>query len=185
MELGEILARTGAKSTSFEPSSGRSYGALTSSDIAAAVGTIRNKDASALVIAKYIDQDPHKFPVNKLTTRYRHVCTHTMKRPDTIKKLAYAAIKFYIRSPRCRRCHGHAKEWDKESLCFIPCTRCLGNGASSASVREIGRLSGMSRSKLKDSHVRCFWEMHEILCIWESIAAGQIKKALRNTDRPS
>ena len=179
MELGEILSRTGAKSTSFEPNTGKNYGALTSSDIAAAIATVRNRCASALVVAKYIDNDPHKFPVAALTTEYRHVYLHTLKRLDTIHKLAYAVLKFYIRAPRCRRCHGHAIEWDKESLCFIPCRRCRGNGDRTASVREIARLSGMSRSKLKDAHVRCFWEMHEILCTWEAVASGQIKKALR------
>jgi len=179
MELGEILARTGAKSTSFEPHSGRSYGALTSSDIAAAIGTIRNKDASALIVAKYIDQSPARFPLHALTSKYHHVCTQTLKRVDTIDKLASAALKFYIRSPRCHRCHGHAEQWDKRELEFIPCKQCSGSGARPASVREIARLSGMSRSKLKDSHVRCFWEMHEILCTWEAIAAGGIKRALR------
>ena len=179
MELGEILARTGAKSINFEAHSGRSYGALTSSDIAAAIGTIRNKDASALIVAKYIDQSPLRFPLHVLTSKYHHVCTQTLKRVDTIDKLANAAVRFYIRSPRCRRCHGHAKEWDKEALDFIPCKTCTGTGSRSASVREIARLSGMSRSKLKNSHVRCFWEMHEILCTWEAIAAGGIKRALR------
>jgi hypothetical protein len=179
MELGEILARTGAKSTGFEPNSGRSHGAVTSSDIAAAIGTIRNKDASALVIAKYIDQSPARFPVSALISKYHYACEHTIKRVDTIAKLASAALKFYIKAPHCRRCHGHAEQWDKRALEFVPCKTCLGSGSRTASVREIARLSGMSRSKLKKSHVRCFWEMHEILCTWESIAASQIKRALR------
>ena len=179
MELGEILARTGAKSINFGAHSGRSYGALTSSDIAAAIGTIRNKDASALVIAKYIDQSPARFPIRALITRYHHVCTHPLKRIDTVEKIATAAATFYVKAPRCSRCHGHAKEWDKKELRFIPCKSCLGHGGRPASVREIARLSGMSRSKLKDSHVRGFWEMHQILSIWESIAAGQVKRALR------
>ena len=179
MELGEILSRTGPKSTTFGLTSGASYGSLTSSDIAAAIGAVRSREATALVVAKYIDHRPDKFPIRMLTTEYKHRFTHTLKRADTIVKLANAAIHFYIRSPRCNRCHGYAKEWNKKELCFIPCTSCLGTGARSSSVREVARLSGMSRSKLKDCHIRCFWEMHEVVCIWEDIASHQIKRALR------
>jgi hypothetical protein len=179
MELGEIISRTGPKTTDFTSTSGASYGALTSSDIAAAIGTIKSAEAQALVVAKYIDHSAARFPLNMLISRYRYRETHSLRRIDTIQKLAIAALQFYITSPRCRRCHGYAHEWDRKELCFVPCPSCLGSGAGVLSVREIARLSGMSRSKLNDAHLCCFWRMHEILSIWEDIAAHDIRKSLK------
>ena len=178
-ELGEVLARMGAGSQSFEPKTSPVYGAITPADIAAAVGTVRVKSAAALVQAKYIDHDPARFNTDLLVRRYQYTCTHRMRRIDTIEKLAGASVKFYFREPRCRKCRGYTQEWDSKALQFIPCTSCAGTGGRAASVREIAKLSGMSRSKLKTAHVRCFWEMHQILTIWESIASAQIRRALR------
>jgi hypothetical protein len=173
------LVRLGAGTTSFEPKTSPSHGGLTSADIAAAIGTVRNRKASLLVQAKYIDSDPHKFPIETLVTEYYRVATQHHRRVDTVRKIAYAAIKFYIRSPRCRTCRGGGEEWDHTELKFVSCQTCSGMGNKVPSNREIASLSGMSRSKVRDVHVRCFWEMHQILSTWEAVAAGQIKRALR------
>jgi hypothetical protein len=185
MELGEIISRTNAGTSSFEPKTSPVHGAFTASDIAAAIASVRSKPAADLVLAKYVDQNPDRFDKRLLIERYQREVAlanrvkDRIKRPMTLYKLSTAVVTYYVIGPRCRRCHGHAMEWNKEALRFVPCQLCSGGGARTASVREIARLSGMSRSKLKNAHVRCFWEMHQILSIWEAVAAGQIKRALR------
>jgi len=179
LALGEIMARTGAGSGGYEPRTGRAFGALSPSDIAAAIATIKNKKAVMLIEAKYLDQSADGFDVGLMVVEYRRSCTHCLKRVDTVIKLADAALRFYVDSPRCRRCRGTASEWDRDALRFVTCTNCNGYGRRYASVREVARLSGMSRSKLKPSHIRCFWEMWKILSIWEDIASAQVRKALR------
>lgn len=178
-ELGEILSRTGAGSQSFEPKTSPTYGAMTASDIAAAMASVRLKPAALLVQAKYIDHNPNCFDIKMLLTEYQYTCTCRVRRIDTERKLANAAVAFYVNEPRCLRCRGHAQEWNKERLRFVACTSCGGTGGRNPSMREISRLSNMSRSKIKKAHIRCFWKMYEILSIWEAGAAAQIRKALR------
>ena len=178
-ELGEILSRTGAGSQSFVPKTSPAHGAMTPSDIAAALASVRSRPASLLVQAKYIDHNPKCFDVRILIRHYQYANNHRMRRVDTVRKLANAALRFYVNEPRCLRCRGHAQEWDKKKLRFVACTSCGGMGGRNPSMREISRLSNMSRSKLKRSHINCFWNMYQILSIWEAGAAAQIRKALR------
>lgn len=179
LALGEILSRTGPGSQRFEPRTSRAHGAITPSDIAAAIATVKNRSAMLLVEAKYISQAPEAFDIGLLTKKYHKSCNHCLRRADTVAKLAKASLEFFINAPRCRRCLGCGQEWDREALRFLDCKLCSGYGGRYASTREIARLSGMSRSKLKKSHVQCFWEMWQILSIWEDVAAAQIKQALR------
>lgn len=179
LALGEILARTGAGSMGFEPRTSRVHGGITPSDIAAAIATVKNKTAVRLIEAKYLDSDPEAFNTALLVRKYHKSCNHTLRRVDTIFKLAHAAVFFFIDAPRCRKCQGTTNEWDGKALRFVTCRSCHGYGGRYASTREIARLSGMSRSKLKNSHIQCFWEMWKILSIWEDVAAAQIRKALR------
>ena len=179
LALGEILSRAGIRSISFEPSTGRHFGALTPSDIAASMASVKSKGAVALIEAKYIHCNAAKFDERLLILKYQKSCTHRMQRVDTVIKLAHAAVLFFIQSPRCRKCRGTTSEWDQGALRFVTCKSCGGLGGRYASVREVARLSGMSRSKLRRPHVRCFWEMWRILTIWEDVAAAQIRKALR------
>ena len=179
LALGEILAKTSAGSRGFEPRTSRVFGAITPSDIAAAIASVRNKAAVMLVEAKYIDHNPDRFDEALLVRKYHHSCVQRLSRGDTVKKLAHAAVFFYIDSPRCRKCRGTTNEWDSKALRFITCKSCYGYGDRPASIREVARLSGMSRSKLRKPHIRCFWEMWQILTIWEDVAAAQVKRALR------
>lgn len=180
--LGEVLSRVGPASQSFSQRTSPAYDSIRPSDIAAAIASVRLRPAIELIQAKYISQNPRSFNEALLLREY---CHHhagdqgSIGRAKTIHKIAIGAVTFYVQAPRCRTCRGHTQEFNYETLRFTDCTACSGTGGRAASKREICRLSGLSRSKFKDRHIRCFWEMHQILWIWEATASAQIRRALR------
>lgn len=161
-------------------------GELTPDMVQAGLGSLRDADGGALLLAKVqgvsgyaaLEQRLHA-RVLAMAQREHWIIEKPRKLSDLTRALLRLALLEFLIPPQCSLCKGRAKRYSRAARADVPCQRCDGVGSLPLKGRERARELGIAHTTWDRTWAKRYQRIQSFLSDLYGTAEGDLKRVLK------